>query len=851
MMKFKKTLSLLLAVIMMMSVFAGCESNDNTGENNQATQNVATTNDVEENEEAEEVAETSGPVEPEALGSGSPKWTEEETTFGYTLIINEGGKTLGYSKESGIELIQVDGFAFKDLNQNGLLDVYEDWRLEANVRSEDLAKSLTVEQMAGLMLYSNHQFAISDELSEDQMAFLDIGGRAVLNAASAADTKTAAEWNNAMQVYTEGDGTGIPVATSSDPRDSGVSGIPSNLALAATFDLELVEEMGKITSTEYRYLGISTLLGPQIDVTTEPRWNRVDGSFGEDPALSRDLTSAFVNGVQSTFDAEGNDLGWGAESMSAMIKHWPGDGAGESGREGHNFRGNAQVYPGGQFETQLIPFVDGGFNLDGATETAAAVMSSYSIAYDDDELYGELVGTAFSEYKVKELLREKYAFEGIVCTDWGVLDEFEGFMQGKGYGVYDIPLEERVLKAVLAGVDQFGGYSHADPIIEAYELGVDLYGEDIMRERYELSSERILKAVFNVGLFENAYVNVDQAVEVVMSDENQAKAYEAQLKSIVMIKNANNAIQEKTSEEKPKVYVPMVYIPHSVSLFGAETKAEWKLPVDLALLSEYFEVVTDTVSDELTGEADREGNAMASLDDITRLSASQMADVDFALAIIMDPLNQGDYFRGFGYDSVNEEYIPISLQYGDYTADNEFVRKESLSGDMIKEEKDSGYGTQIVETKENRSYFGNSSIMMNQEDLNGVIYAAENMPADKPVIVAIESDGAMIFSELEPYADAIIMGFGWSVGSGYGLDKEALLEVAVGNVEPTGLLPLQMPADMLTVEAQLEDVPRDMTCYVDSEGNTYDFAFGMNWSGQINDERTEKYAVPALTVPSK
>ncbi|MBI9010932.1 MAG: hypothetical protein JEZ08_01780 [Clostridiales bacterium] len=843
--KLKKTLSLLMVLVMMLSVFSSCSSNNegnNTGENVEAVENVA-------EEVAEEVE--AAPTEVEEFGSGDVKWSEETTDYGHTLVHNEGGKTIGYSSDSSVQLIQVEGFAFKDLNQNDLLDPYEDWRLDVTTRAKDLASQLSVESISGLMLYSGHQFMISDELSEEQIAFLDAGGRAVLNAASGANTKTGAEWNNAMQAYVESDGIGIPVNTSSDPRDAGVSGIPSNLALAATFDAELVEEMGKITSEEYRLIGIGTLLGPQIDVTTEPRWNRTDGTFGVDPALSRDLTSAFVNGVQSTFDENGQDLGWGASSMNAMIKHWPGDGAGEGGREGHIFRGNAQVYPGGQFETQMIPFVDGGFDLQGSTESATAVMSSYSIAYDEDETYGELVGTAYSDYKVKDLLREQYGYDGVVCTDWGVLDNFEGFFQGKAYGVFDLTIEERVLTAIMAGVDQFGGYNDREPIVGAYELGVDLHGEDVMRARYEETAVRVLKNVFTIGLFENPYIDVDYAVETVMNEENQAKTFEAQLKSVVMLKNSNNAIQAKTSEEKPKVYVPMVYIPHTVSYFGVETKAEWKLPVGIDLLSEYFEVVTDTASETLTGLADSEGNAMASVEDITRLSASELKAVDFALSIINDPVNTGDYFRGFGFDYANEEYIPISMQYGPYTADSEFVRKESLSGDIVETEKDGGYGTQIVESKENRSYFGKDSIILNSEDLNGVIYASENMSDDQPVIVAVKADGGMIFSELEPYADAIIMGFGMSVGSGYGLDEEAFLQVVAGEFEPSGLLPVQMPADMLTVEAQLEDVPRDMTCYTDAEGNTYDFAYGLNWSGMIQDERTEKYDVEPLRVPSK
>lgn len=100
----------------------------------------------------------------------------------------------------------------------------------------------------------------------------------------------------------------------------------------------------------------------------------------------------------------------------------------------------------------------------------------------------------------------------------------------------------------------------------------------------------------------------------------------------------------------------------------------------------------------------------------------------------------------------------------------------------------------------------------------------------------------MIFSEFESQVDAILVGFG--------ISNETFLDIVAGNVEPTALLPFQMPANMETVEAQYEDVPRDMECYVDAAGNTYDFGFGLNWSGVIQDERTAKYCVPPLTEPA-
>ncbi len=219
------------------------------------------------------------------------------------------------------------------------------------------------------------------------------------------------------------------------------------------------------------------------------------------------------------------------------------------------------------------------------------------------------------------------------------------------------------------------------------------------------------------------------------------------------------------------------------------------------------------------------------------------------MPVITDPDNEGSYFTGYGYDNENEEYIPISLQYGEYTADSEHVLKESLAGDITIEENGEGYVVEEVEVKENRSYFGKTANVLNYEDVNTVKYASENVPEDVPVIVAVKADGPMIFSELDPYADAILIGWGTEVGSGYGIEDEALVEIAAGKVEPSALLPMQMPANMETVEEQLTDVPRDMESYVDSEGNTYDFTFGLNWSGEIEDERTEKYDVEALVTP--
>ncbi|MFV0520046.1 MAG: glycoside hydrolase family 3 N-terminal domain-containing protein [Lachnospirales bacterium] len=807
---------------------------------------------VEEPEE-EVVTETEGelpteyPVAVDELGSGDVKWSEETTADGWNLVTNTDGKNLGYSSDSGVSLIQVAGYAFKDLNRNGQLDGYEDWRQTADFRASNLVSLLSAEDLTALMIHYS-QFSIAEDGS-DMTAAVDSGVRTVLSFATAFPTETQAKWNNAIQAQAESNDFGMPMNISTNPRIGSVW--PSNLGLAATFDPELVFETSKEFAKEYRAIGINTLLGPQIDTSSEPRWSRIDGTFGEDPALSRDLTEAMTSGHQSTYDENGNDLGWGDDSVIAMIKHWPGDGSGESGRESHDFFGKYAVYPGGQFETHLIPFVDGGLNLTSSTETAYAVMTSYSVAYDDDNAYGELVGSAFSKYKI-DLLRNTYGFEGVICTDWGTTAQVDeegnvltgiGMATGWGYEGEYPTAAKLTLDSFMAGIDQIGGEMDVNILHEAYQLGIEQYGEAVMLEKVQDSGRRILLNTFTVGTFENPYVDVEKSVEVIESEEKAALGYEALLKSAVLVKNANNAISaENATEEKQTIYIPMVFREGTagVGALIAGTPSSATLPVDLEVASEYFNVITDTLSETLTGPADADGNPTVAYADIIRPSSAELAECDYTLTIVDSPLNVSTGITSKGYDG--EKYIPISLQYGEYTADSDSVRKESLSGDLVIERIAGTYGTQEVTTKENRSYFGNAAKISNATDLDAILYASNNTPETTKNIVVIDSVNPTIVSEFESEVDAIIVGFN--------VNPKVYLDIVSGKFEPSGLLPFQMPANMETVEAQLEDVPRDMECYVDADGNTYDFAYGLNWSGVISDDRTAKYDVEPLVSPT-
>ena len=751
-----------------------------------------------------------------------PRWNETATDHGYNVISQKKGQTLAYTPGSGVSILTVDGYAFKDLNRNGSLDVYEDWRLPAEVRAEDLASRLPVEEIAGMMLYSSHQsvpsgggmfggatyggkpFAESgakaSDLSDTQKKFLTEDNLRAVLVTTVESPAVAAQWNNNMQALVEGMGHGVPVNTSSDPRHETsataeynygaggeISHWPTSLGLAATFDPALVEEFGQIAADEYRALGITTALSPQIDLATEPRWTRFYGTFGESPELDTDMARAYVDGFQTSFGKDEIADGWGYKSVNAMVKHWPSGGPEEAGRDAHYNYGKYAVYPGGAFETHLKPFTEGAFKLNGATGMASAVMPYYTISTGIDPS-GKNLGNSFSKYIINDLLREKYAYDGVVCTDWNItydnrsIDSFDG----KCWGVEELTVAQRHYECLKAGVDQFGGNNDKGPVLEAYAMWVEEFGQESADQRFRESAKRLLLNSFRTGLFENPYLDPEASAATVGKPEYMEKGYQAQLKSVVMVKNSDNILPMKADEGKLKVYVPQRYVPQMVNFFGMVTPERWEDTFAPDLLSKYYEPVTDP------------------------------SEADFAIVVIEAPTSG----TGYSMDDVKKGgngYVPISLQYNDYVA--EHAREVSLAG-----------GDRL-EKSANRSYKGKSVKTVNKSDLQTVIDTKAAM-GQKPVITIV-STGKPFVPEFEPYSDAVLVSFG--------CQNQALLDLVSGAVEPSALLPMQLPADMKTVELQKEDLPFDMDCYVDADGNAYDFAYGLNWSGRINDARVKKY----------
>ncbi len=439
--------------------------------------------------------------------------------------------------------LEVDGFRYRDLNKNGKLDVYEDRRRPVSERVEDLLAQMTPEEKAGAMFIAMIAMNSDGRLMErpsfsDPTTFASpinselVAGRLMnhFNIFQVTSPRAMATWHNHLQRLAERTRLGIPVTIASDPRHAFSQNIGANLqagafsewcepvGLAATRDSVLVARFGDIARREYRAAGIHLALHPMADLATEPRWARINGTFGEDAELAARLVQAYILGFQ------GDTLG--AESVACMTKHFPGGGPQKEGWDAHFDYGSDQAYPGNNFDHHLIPF-EAAFQVH-----TAQIMPYYGIPVGQTS---EEVGFAFNREIITGLLREHYGFDGVVCTDWGVLTDKtvlgRTIFKSTGWGVGHLSPADKMVKALDAGVDQFGGEAIPALLVQLVREG------RVPESRLDVSVRRLLRDKFVLGLFDDPYVDVDRAETVVGQEDFRAAGALAQRKSIVLLKN--------------------------------------------------------------------------------------------------------------------------------------------------------------------------------------------------------------------------------------------------------------------------------------------------------------------------
>jgi beta-glucosidase len=467
-----------------------------------------------------------------------------------------------------------DGVVFRDLNKNGRLDPYEDPRLPVAERVEDLLRQLTLHEKAGLMF---HQVAGIDEHGYygDGHTRDFVLDRLInhFNVYQLPGPEATARWHNELQRLAEQTRLGIPITISSDPRHAftanpatsmaagHLSQWPEPIGLAATRDELLVRRFADIARQEYLALGIRVALHPQADLATEPRWARIHGTFGEDAELASRLLQAYIRGFQCET--------LGPESVACVTKHFPGGGPQKDGEDPHFRYGREQVYPGGRFDYHLLPF-------EAAIEAGTAQMMPYYGMPLGTEY--EEVGFAFNRQVIEGLLRTRYRFEGVVCSDWTVLEDVylpppaDETIEARAWGLENAGVGERMLRALETGIDQFGGESCTEVLVELVTRG------RVPESRLDVSVRRILRDKFRLGLFDDPFVDPDAAAEIVGNPQFRAAGEEAQRRAIVLLANRGGVLPVRG---RPRLYVAGVE-PEAAGAY-AELVAEPEA-ADLALL---------------------------------------------------------------------------------------------------------------------------------------------------------------------------------------------------------------------------------------------------------------------------
>ncbi len=455
-------------------------------------------------------------------------------------------------------VLKIDNQTYRDLNKNGKLDVYEDPRQSTEDRVDDLLRQMNLEEKAGIMFFTWTFMGDNGELGEKASAFnpmsLNFESNSTLvvkkhmnylnmmQGDKAADMLT---WNNNVQKLAERTRLGIPVTIGTDPRH-GLSNAPFGSSIytsyfskwcsypgfAAIDDTLLMREFGDIARQEYTAVGFRLAVSPMADLATEPRWWRVNGTFGEDAELASRMTKAYILGFQ------GDSLNH--RSVACIAKHFSGGGPQEDGIDSH-FPPGRQAYPGNNFNYHLIPFEKGVFPAN-----ASEIMPYYGIPVGQTS---EDVGFGLNKDIITGLLRNKYHYEGIVCTDFGLVSDVGIFgitlKPAAAHGAEKLTEIEKVKKIIDAGCDLFGGESKPELVIELVKSG------QINEARIDSSVRRILREKFKLGLFDNPYIS-EKNLSIPGNEKFMEKGRESQRRSLVLLKNENNILPLKAGT---KIYL--------------------------------------------------------------------------------------------------------------------------------------------------------------------------------------------------------------------------------------------------------------------------------------------------------
>lgn len=452
-------------------------------------------------------------------------------------------------------VLTVEGKQFKDSNGNGQLDKYEDWRRSVDQRVDDLVGKMTLEEKVGLMLINTLNSDAGGAVSQTAFDYINkqkmsrFVFRNVVTATPTAGQVTpeqAAKFTNAVQAMTEATRLGIPAVFKSNARNHyekdprfGISEaagafteFPKEAGLASASlgagDMSLMKNFATVMGDEWKSIGLRGMYGYMADLSTEPRWYRVHETFTEDADLNASIMKTLVQTLQGPTVKDGTSVNPNS-AVALTLKHFPGGGPQEGGFDPHYAHGKNQVYPGGNFAYHLKPFMSA---LDAGV---SSIMPYYGVPINvtyEGVTYDQ-VGFAFSKQVITDLLRGKLGFKGYVNSDTGIIND-------RAWGLEKNTVAERVAAALNGGTETLSGFSTNKTIMDLVTAGL------VTEARVTEAAKRLLKEQFQLGLFENAYVDSSKAAGIIGSDANRVVGMDIQRKSIALLQNQDQAAGGKT-----------------------------------------------------------------------------------------------------------------------------------------------------------------------------------------------------------------------------------------------------------------------------------------------------------------
>ena len=669
-----------------------------------------------------------------------------------------------------IELLYNEGLPFRDLNKNGRIDVYEDWRQPVEARVADLLSQMTLEEKAGMLMI--------DQLNADgggqvpELAGTLINGaqmrrfifrNTITNAPSEAGHHPffgaqltpyeTAQFTNAIQELCESTRLGIPALFKSNPRNhfeegwmggldatvGAFSAWPKEAGLAATRDLDLIGEFSRAVAREWVAVGIRGMYGYCLDLSTEPRWFRITETFAEDAGLVSEIATVLVKGIQ------GDELDH--RSVAVTMKHFPGGGPQEGGSDPHFPFGKHQTYPSNNFEYHLRPFI-------AAIEAGvSSIMPYYGVPVGQRYLPND-VGMSFSKGIVTELLRERLGFEGNVNSDTAIATTMP-------WGVEDKSVGERVAMAINAGVDVLSGFSDHLQMLENINEGL------ISEERVDEAVTRLLTEQFKLGLFENPFVDSNRAGYILGDRITQLKAEAAQRRAVVVLQNSDELLPLEMPSPKPQ--------PNMFAALGMHTDGKVDEPVSDPISKQIYVMGLD--ADVVSGPAWNEFEVVSGDYDAENGETRPPVPEGTDYAVIRVVVGNSSKVGGGFLPVPDPEELDL-IAFSDMEASDSWVVRPSLA------------------------------------DIEGVM---SEIGAERTVL-AVRFRQPFVLDAESGFRDA------GAILSTFGVSDAALMDVLTGKVKPEAKLPFALAESAKAILRQDSDAPG----YAE-EDLLYPFGFGLGY----------------------